>query len=149
MAVATVAVSMAIDTELLLELPDTVFAFNAPLLCQLAVSFHEIAWMRHRQFMAINAGVATVTDLTTHPAIGHPLRVSFPKVRSVRGRSLAVTLFAFRFIPNVAASAQSHVLSRFVDMDIDKVFGVRHFSAVTGKAELLGVTSLTTLCLFL
>lgn len=111
--------------------------------------FHKIARVRHSQFVAIGTGIATVTDLATHSAICNELRMHFAKMWDVRRWTLTVALLALRFNPTVAVLAQSHVLSRFVDMDIDKVFRVRHFSAVTVKAELLGVTSLTTLCPFL
>jgi hypothetical protein len=132
-----------------LKLLDAVFALDAPLLRQLAVSLDEIARVRHRQLVAVHASIATVTDLTTDASIANSLRVSLTEIGRVGRRAFAVTLATLRLVPSVASLAKRQVLSGFTDMDADEVLRVRHFRAMTVGAKLLLVTCLATLQPFL
>lgn len=147
-AFAAVTVGVACDAKLLLKLPDAVFAFDAFSLRQFAVSLHEIPRVRHGQLVAIKAGVASVANGATCPGSDNPLRVGLPEIWGVRWRSLAVALPAVGFVPSVATLAQNQIFARLGDMDVDEVFGVRHFGAVAVGAKLLGVASPATLRAF-
>jgi hypothetical protein len=105
----------------------------------------EIVGMGHRQAVAIGAGVAPVTNLTTGAAIGEPLRVRLTEVSGVGWRALGVALTATLFAPIVTALAKRQIAAGFLNVGSHKALRVGHRHPVTVGAELLLVASGATL----
>lgn len=101
--------------------------------------------MGHRQAVAIGAGVAPVTNLTTGAAIGEPLRVRLTEVSGVGWRALGVALTATLFAPIVTALAKRQIAAGFLNVGSHKALRVGHRHPVTVGAELLLVASGATL----
>jgi hypothetical protein len=105
----------------------------------------EIVGMGHRQAVAIGAGVAPVTNLTTGAAIGEPLRVRLTEVSGVGWRALGVALTATLFAPIVTALAKRQIAAGFLNVGSHKALRVGHRHPVTVSTELLLVASGATL----
>lgn len=130
---------LAMQVEHLLAL----IAFS--LFCQLTVRADETVRVRHRQAVAIGAGIATVTNLTTGATIGKPLRMRLAKIGGVGWRALGVALTATLFAPIVTALAKRQIATGFLNVGARETLRMRHRHPVTVGAELLVMASGATL----
>jgi len=95
--------------------------------------------------VAIGAGIATVTNLTTAATIGKSLRMRLAKVSGVGWRTLSVALTAILFAPTMAALAKRQIAAGFLNVGSHETLRMGHRHPVTVGAELLVMASGTTL----